>query len=162
LLKIPFIKSIFIAPSVGPNPPPAGGYSIWNPMEEKKVVEVVENKGIVGDRFFDVNCFKLQNGKIMNFPTSRNVSFINFENIEKIKKIYNVEEKDLRRNFIIKNLNVEFLLNKKFKIGNVLFLGVTLCRSCNHIEQATKIKGLSKILAPMGGLRAQCLCNGKF
>lgn len=159
MLKIPFVKSIFTAPPVGPNPPPAGGYETWNPMEEKKVVEVIENKGIIGDRFFDVSCFKLKNGATINFSSPRNVSLISFENFEKIKKIYNIEEKNLRRNFIIKNLNVEFLLNKKFKIGNALFLGVDLCKSCKHIEEVNKINGLAKVLAPIGGLRAQCLNN---
>lgn len=157
MLKIPLLKSIFIATPVGPNPPPAGGYTTWNSMEKKNVIEVVKNKGIIGDRFFDVECFKLKNGTTMSFSTSRNVSLISFENIERIKKIYNIEEKDLRRNFVVKNLDVELLLGKKFKIGDALFLGVGLCKSCKHIEEVNKIKDFSKVLAPIGGLRAQCL-----
>lgn len=162
MLKIPFVKSIFIAKPIGPNPPPAGGFPLSNPMEEKTNVLVIKNKGIVGDRFFDVNCFKLNNGKTINFSKSRNISFISFENIQKLQNIYDIKEKDLRRNVVMRNLDAKLLLNKKFKIGSVLFLGVELCKSCKHIEEVTKINGISKDLFSIGGIRAQSLSSGEI
>jgi hypothetical protein len=163
MLKIPFLKSIFIAKPAGPNPPPAGGYCVVNPMESLNSVELIANKGIIGDRFFDVSYFKLGE-KNIQFPTCRNVSLINIENIDKINLENNLklEEKDLRRNLILKNIKVELLLGRKFRIGGVEFLGVDLCKSCKHIEEVTNIKNLAKFLHPIGGLRAKVLCDGRI
>ena len=156
----PKIVKIFTTPSAGPNPPPAGGYSVWNKPIETQQAKVIFGKGIVGDRFFGVSHFKMFNGELKPFLSSRNVSFIGLEILEKIYEEYGILVDGLRRNFVTKGLNVESLVDKKFRVGNIQFIGVEPCKGCKHIEDAYNSPGLIKILLQKGGIRAKVLSNG--
>lgn len=159
-LIIPKLVGIFVIPPVGPNPPPAGGYKTWNKAIEVKEATLIKNKGIVGDRFFEVEQFKMPDGTLKFFSKSRNVSLISFEVLKSINEKFGILPADLRRNLIVIGIDLDRLVNKNFRIGGVEFLGVDTCKGCKHIEEVNNSKGLAKELFSKGGIRAKVLNDG--
>ena len=156
------VLSIFISkPIEDTNTPPAGGYKYANPMIAMNSVEIHKNKGIVGDRWYDVSHFKLQDNNLVKFKNPRNISLIDAQNIKEIKKKFpNLEPIDLRRNILTENLNLNSLINRYFKINDVLLKGVEFCKGCKHIEEYTKCEGLIDVLLLNGGIRAEVIESG--
>lgn len=153
------IVSIFIAPAAGPSPPPAGGYFNYNSMIKLQSAELVAGMGIVGDRWFGIDKFKLNNGKLKNFPHNRNVSLFAVEDFQKVKnKFPNIEIINLRRNIIVKGVQLEKI--NKIKINNVVLKLSGFCRACNHIEQVNNTQGLAEVLTSCGGARMEVLLDG--
>ncbi len=79
-------------------------------IEEFDSIDVVANKGILGDRHF----------KDFNDPYCQ-LSLIESENIDyyNIKYGLNIPYIDFRRNIITKGIQLNELVEKKFKIGEV-------------------------------------------
>lgn len=153
------VLSIFIAPPVGTNPPPAGGYSSFNQMIEIKKADLVQGMGIVGDRWFGVEKFQLKDGTLKNFSHKRHVSFFSVEDFLKIKNIFiDVKVINLRRNILLENIEINNM--NKIKINNVIFKFSGYCRACQHIEKVNNLPGLAKALYDIGGIRAEVLSSG--
>ena len=87
-------------------------------INEVEMVEVVKNKGIVGDRHF----------KDFNDPYCQ-ISLIEAENIDYYNSKYglNIDYVDFRRNIITKGIRLNDLVGKKLSIGDVVFEGID-CR----------------------------------
>ena len=104
-------------------------------IEEVKKVEVVEGKGIIGDRHF----------KEFNSPDSQ-LTLIEIENIDyyNYKNKLNISYLDFRRNIVTKGLSLNELVGKIFYISNVKVEGLDLCRPCLHLQdKLAKLKALS-------------------
>ena len=153
------ILGIYIAALCGPVPPPAGGHGKTNPMVSVEEVEAVKDKGLIGDRWFDVKQFRFQNGKLKDFSHPRQVSLISSKAIVKLKKKFDIEAIDLRRNLLVGGVEFEDCIGKKFSIGEVVLEGTGLCRACKHIDDVT-FPGVKDILKDFGGLRAKVLKSG--
>ena len=156
------VLNIFISkPVEDTTTPPAGGYNIVNPMFEINIAEVHKSKGIVGDRWYNVFHFKLPNKNLIKFKSIRNISLIDIKNIKEIQKEFpQIKPIDLRRNIITENLNINSLLNKYFKINDVILKGVEFCKGCKHLEEYTKCEGIIKSLLDHGGIRAEVIEGG--
>jgi hypothetical protein len=104
---------------------------------------------------------KLQDNNLVKFKNPRNISLIDAQNIKEIKKKFpNLEPIDLRRNILTENLNLNSLINRYFKINDVLLKGVEFCKGCKHIEEYTKCEGLIDVLLLNGGIRAEVIESG--
>lgn len=153
------LLSIFIADICGPDPPPAGGHGEINPMRQVEEIEVVSNKGIVGDRWFGVKEFRLKNGELRPFSHPRQISLISLDSINEIKESIDIEAIHLRRNLLIEGISLEDKVGKIIRIGEVILKGSGLCRSCKHIEDVTQ-PGVKDALFRIGGLRAEVIKGG--
>lgn len=153
------LLSIFIAPLCGPFPPPAGGYGKVNLMKEVNEVEAVEDRGLKGDRWFDVKEFRLPNGNLKPFSHERQVSLISIDAIKKLQETLDIEAIQLRRNLLVEGITLEDKVGKLIQIGDVILEGTGLCHSCKHIEDVT-VPGVQKILYDRGGLRAKVVQGG--
>ena len=79
-------------------------------IKEVKFIEVLANKGVVGDRHFsDYNDPYCQ----LTLIESENIDFYNF------KYGLNIPYIDFRRNVVTKGVRLNELVGKKLKIGNV-------------------------------------------
>ena len=156
------VSSIFIAEPVGPNPPPAGGFPTWNPMIEITQAEVVKDMGIIGDRWFGVTDFKLEDGRIKTFPHKRQVSLFELETFIQLKKKFPaLEAQALRRNILVTGMKLKEAESKNIIIGYVVLKLTGLCDSCEHIERTIGIEGISKAMRKYGGgIRAEVLQGG--
>ena len=123
------------------------------PIKEVNSIEVLANKGIVGDRHF--NDF--------NDPYNQ-LSLIESENIDEynIKFGLNIPYINFRRNIITKGIQLNDLIGKKLKVGNVELEGIELCRPCRHLTEMLNQKNILKEFMRKGGLRCQILSSSKI
>ena len=123
------------------------------PIKEVNSIEVLANKGIVGDRHF--NDF--------NDPYNQ-LSLTESENIDEynIKFGLDIPYINFRRNIITKGIQLNDLIGKKLQIGNVELEGVELCRPCRHLTEMLNQKNILKEFMRKGGLRCQILSSSKI
>lgn len=65
-----------------------------------------------------------------------------------------------RRNVVTRGIDLNALVGRRFRVGNVECLGQRLCEPCSHLERLTT-KGALKGLIHRGGLRADVLSDGE-
>ena len=123
------------------------------PIKEVNSIEVLANKGIVGDRHF--NDF--------NDPYNQ-LSLIESENIDayNIKFGLDIPYINFRRNIITKGIQLNDLIGKKLKVGNVELEGIELCRPCRHLTEMLNQKNILKEFMRKGGLRCRILSSSKI
>ena len=123
------------------------------PIKEVNSIEVLANKGIVGDRHFND----------LNDPYNQ-LSLIESENIDEynIKSGLDIPYINFRRNIITKGIQLNNLIGKKIQIGNVELEGVELCRPCRHLTEMLNQKNILKEFMRKGGLRCQILSSSKI
>ena len=123
-------------------------------MQEKSLIDVIANKGILDDRYFldNINDQDVQ------------ITLIESENIDYYNKISetNIPYIDFRRNIITKNIELNNLVGKNFNIGNVKLFGHRLCDPCKYLQDMIGDQKLVKKLINRGGLRCEALSSGKI
>tara|TARA_B100001057_G_scaffold25113_1_gene23139 strand:+ start:106 stop:546 length:441 start_codon:yes stop_codon:yes gene_type:complete len=122
-------------------------------IKEVNSINVVANKGILGDRHFQE----------FNDPFNQ-LSLIESENIDyyNIKYGLNIPYKDFRRNIITKGVKLNDLVGKKFQIGDVIVEGIDLCRPCRHLCEVLNQDNIIKEFLRRGGLRCQILSSSSI
>jgi MOSC domain-containing protein YiiM len=117
-------------------------------IEEVSSIEVLANKGVVGDRHFDE----------YNDPYNQ-LTLIESENIDYYNTKFGLDipYKDFRRNVVTKGIQLNDLIGKKIKIGNVEVEGIDLCRPCRHLTEVLNQSNILKEFLRRGGLRCQIL-----
>ena len=120
---------------------------------EVDTIEVLANKGVVGDRHFDE----------YNDPYNQ-LTLIEAENIDYYNAKYSLDipYKDFRRNIITKGISLNDLIGKKLKIGKAIAEGVDLCRPCRHLTEVLNQNNILKEFLRRGGLRCQILNSSKI
>ena len=122
-------------------------------IQEVESINVLANKGIVGDRHFDD----------YNDPYCQ-LSLIESENIDYYNTKFglNINYVDFRRNIITRGIELNHLVGKKLKIGNVEVEGIDLCRPCKHLTEILNQDNILKEFLRKGGLRCQILSSSKI
>tara|TARA_B100001250_G_C19490054_1_gene652664 strand:+ start:140 stop:586 length:447 start_codon:yes stop_codon:yes gene_type:complete len=122
-------------------------------IKEVKTINVLANKGIIGDRHFHDN----------NDPLNQ-ISLIESESIDdyNIKFGLNISYIDFRRNIITKGIRLNDLVGKKFKVGNADLEGIDLCRPCKHLSENLNQNNIIKEFLRKGGLRCRILSSAKI
>ena len=122
-------------------------------IKEVDSIEVLANKGIVGDRHFDD----------YNDPYCQ-LSLIESENIDYYNTKFglNIPYIDFRRNIITKGVRLNDLVGKKLLIGNVKVEGIDLCRPCRHLTEMLNQDNILKEFLRRGGLRCQILSSSNI
>lgn len=138
------IDSIYIARQSGELP---------MPVDE---IELVADKGIVGERNFEKD----------QWP-GQNVTFIEAEEIERFNATYgrDLEPGAFRRNIITRGVRLNELVGETFSIGGLEFYAVELCEPCATLGGYLATASLPaaevvKALVHRGGLRANVLSSG--
>ena len=128
-------------------------YSNNKKINEVSSIDVLENKGIVGDRHF----------KDFNDPYCQ-LTLIESENIEYYNTKYdlNISYVDFRRNVVTKGIKLNGLIGKKLLIGNVKVEVIDLCRPCKHLTEMLNQKNILKEFLKRGGIRCQILSSSKI
>tara|TARA_Y100001970_G_C14249395_1_gene870695 strand:- start:3830 stop:4276 length:447 start_codon:yes stop_codon:yes gene_type:complete len=117
-------------------------------IEEVLSIEVVANKGIIGDRHFHD----------YNSPYNQ-ITLIEAENIDYYNQKYesNISYIDFRRNIVTKGIELNDLINKKLLIGSAKIEVIDLCRPCRHLQEKLNYNNIIKEFLRRGGLRCQIL-----
>ncbi len=113
-------------------------------------VEAVPGEGLVGDRF-------------RGAPESkRQVTFIQAEHIEAAASFMGnapIDPALLRRNIVVKGINLFALKGKKFRVGTAVFEMTGLCYPCSRMEENLGEGGYNA-LRGHGGITARVLERG--
>ena len=79
-----------------------------------------------------------------------------------IKFGLNIPHINFRRNVVTKGIQLNDLIGKKLKLGNVELEGIELCRPCRHLTEMLDQKNILKEFMRKGGLRCQILSSSKI
>ena len=126
------------------------------PMNSVTNARAVVGRGLEGDRYFN------KAGTYSNDPGSgRDITLIEIEAIEALRRDYQIEldPSQARRNIVTQGVALNHLVDREFKIGDVILRGTRLCDPCSHLEKLTR-KGVMRGLIHRGGLRAEIVNGG--
>jgi len=119
--------------------------------------DVGTGRGLEGDRY----C--LGNGTFSPQPQKPDyeVTLIELEKIEAFCRESGLPftSSRARRNIVTQGVDLNSLVGKTFRIGEVLIRGIRLCEPCNHLAKTSFPEALSG-LAHKAGLRAQIMSEG--
>jgi len=120
-------------------------------IEELTSVECVAGQGLVGDRFFGYKeGFKGQ------------ITFIDQAAVDDLAERLDAGAIDpalFRRNVALEGADLNALIGKRFRIGEVTFSGSEECAPCYWMDEAVK-PGAFELLKGRGGLRCRILSDG--
>lgn len=105
-------------------------------MKELSYAEVVKDKGIKGDRYFEGN------GRYSDIPDVRDITLIEKEVLDALEQnqpplqessIF-LKPNEHRRNLTTEGVPLNYLVGKQFKIGDVVLEGGRLNFPCKYLE----------------------------
>jgi MOSC domain-containing protein YiiM len=135
------VEGIYIAAEHGELPEPV------------ESVRALAGRGLEGNRyFFDGQA-----------PPGTALTLIAAEAVEAMEQEHgiSIEPRESRRNVVTRGIDVNDLVGKRFRVGDVECRGVELCEPCTSLQAMTK-PGVIKGLAHRGGLNADILSDGEI
>ena len=110
-------------------------------------------KGLAGNRYY------FEDGA----GPGRALTLIAAEALEAMAREHGIEitAAESRRNVLTRGIDLNALVGKRFRVGDVECLGVELCHPCKTLESMTK-PGVIKGLTHRGGLNADILSDGEI
>jgi len=128
------------------------------PVEPTRALDqatAIPGVGLEGDRY------ALKQGTFYKPEPDFELTLIEAEAIEALQREYRIElaPGDARRNIVTRDVPLNHLVGRDFRIGDVRIRGIRLCEPCEHLQRVTG-KQLIKGLRHRGGLRAQILTQG--
>jgi MOSC domain-containing protein YiiM len=125
------------------------------PTEAVEEVRAIPGVGLEGDRY------ALKQGSFYKPEPDFELTLIEAEAIEAASREYSVElaTGEARRNIVTRDVPLNHLVGKEFRIGEVRIRGIRLCEPCDHLQRLTG-RAVIKSLRHRGGLRAQILTQG--
>jgi MOSC domain-containing protein YiiM len=124
------------------------------PVLEIDEVHAVPGKGLEGDYYYTGISPR-------DIEPARELTLIEQETLQALEVEYRISLKpaDSRRNLLTKNVPLNHLVGKEFRVGEVTLKGIRLCEPCSHLASLTADSVLPA-LVHRGGLRAQILTDG--
>jgi MOSC domain-containing protein YiiM len=115
-------------------------------------VRAVAGRGLEGNRYFYEEA-----------PRGRALTLIAAEAIEAFQAETGIPltAAESRRNVLTRGIDVNALVGKRFRIGDVECVGTELCEPCAHLESVTH-PGVVKGMVHRGGLNADILTDGEI
>ena len=107
-----------------------------------------QRAGLIGDRYNGDSC-------------KRQVTLIQWEHLAVLESIMGktITPELLRRNLVIKGINLLALKSRKFRIGEAVFQTTGFCHPCSRMEKILGAGGYNAMRGH-GGLTAQVLKGG--
>ena len=135
------VEGVFVTPEHGALPEPV------------ESVRAFAGRGLEGNRYvFDADA-----------PPGCALTLIAAEAVEAMEREHGIvlEARAARRNVVTRGVDVNDLVGKRFRVGDVECVGVELCEPCAHLQSLTK-PGIIKGLAHRGGLNADIVGDGRI
>jgi len=136
------VEAIFVAAERGELPAPVDR------------VHAYAGRGLEGNRYYWAEG---------NAPPGRAVTLIAAEAVDAVAQDgdVSIEPAATRRNVLTRGIDVNELVGRRFRIGDVECEGVELCEPCAHLESMTQ-PGIVKAFVHRGGLNADILTDGEI
>lgn len=144
----PKVLEIFIAPEAGAE------------MMSVNPASAVPGRGIIGDRYYVLS------GTFSKpeINPDQEITLIETEAFQELEEQHgiNLAYSESRRNVITQYVDLNNLVGKSFKVGDVTLRGMRLCEPCAYLSQKTGHSKLVKQWLHRAGLRAQIVTGGKI
>jgi len=108
-------------------------------------VRAVAGQGLEGDRHFHADGAR----------AGQALTLVSAENVEDV----GLAPGETRRQVTVRGVELNELVGKRFRVGEVECLGVELCEPCTHLEAMTR-PGIIKELAHRAGINADIVTGG--
>ena len=132
------VEAVFLAPAAEA------------PMVAADAVTVVAGRGLEGDRYFDgAGTFSEKGG------TGREITFADAAALEAA----GVAPLECRRNVVVSGVDLDGLIGRSFRVGELECVGRRRCEPCAHLQRLTR-PGVLRALVHRGGLRADVVAGG--
>ena len=115
------------------------------PLHAVDSVVAVAGKGLEGDRHYRERGAKA--GQALTLVDAEQVADVG------------LGEGETRRQLTVRGVDLNALVGKTFRVGEVECYGVELCEPCRHLESMTR-PGLMKDMAHCAGINADILSDG--
>jgi len=130
------------------------------PLQVVGTAQALAGRGLVGDRYAaKAGTFTPTDGSGVGYD----LTLIEAEVLDELLLDENrrLDYAEARRNVITRGIDLNALVGRRFRIGDVECLGQRLCEPCSHLERLTT-KGVLRGLIHRGGLRADVLTDGSI
>jgi MOSC domain-containing protein YiiM len=108
-------------------------------------VRAVAGKGLEGDRHFHEE----------GAPAGQALTLVEAEVVEDV----GLRAGETRRQLTVRGVELNELVGKRFRVGEVECFGVELCEPCAHLEELTR-PGMIKALVHRAGINADIVAGG--
>ena len=109
------------------------------------------DRGLEGDRYFDGR------GTFSNWHgRGHDLTLVEGEVLDEL----GISTEEARRNVVTRGIDLNALVGRAFRIGEVACLGQRLCEPCAHLERLADRPGILRALVHRGGLRADVVSDG--
>jgi MOSC domain-containing protein YiiM len=127
------------------------------PMTAHDSAILLPGKGIEGDRY------ATGKGKYSEFPDIREVTLIEIETIEALKRDHGIElaTKDHRRNLTTRDVPLNHLVGKRFRVGDTVLEGGRLNTPCRYLDLVTGLT-VCDLLEHRSGLNCSIVQGGRI
>jgi hypothetical protein len=122
------------------------------PMDLIDAAQAQTGRGLEGDRYFD------RAGTFSNpHSNGHDLTLIEAEVVDEL----GLPPAEARRNVVTRGIDLDALVGRRFRVGEVECVGRRLCEPCAHLQRLTH-RGILRDLVHRGGLRADVLGDGKI
>ena len=141
------VEGIYIAPTVGV------------PMQALESALAVAGRGLEGDRYAaGAGTFTPRAGRRPGYD----LTLVAAEVLDELAAAGQAMDfAGTRRNVLTRGVDVNALVGRRFRIGDVLCEGRRLCEPCVHLDRLSG-PGILRPLIHRGGLRADVLTDGEI
>lgn len=138
------VEGIYVAPAAGAS------------MAELAEADAVPGRGLRGDRYHEGRGFFSRPGR-----SGQDITLIAAEALDALRAEEGIELAlaEARRNVLTRGIDLNALVDGRFRLGEVECLGRRWCEPCAHLQQLTR-PGVLRGLVHRGGLRADILTPG--
>lgn len=123
-----------------------------SPVKPLTEVDAIQNRGLAGDHY-------------KGTPSStRHVTLIQAEHLAAVSSFMNIPDLDpglVRRNIVVKGINLLALKDKQFYVGEALLEMTGLCHPCSQMEEILGEGGYNAMRGH-GGITARIIKGGKI
>ena len=132
-------------------------------IDERTEVEALAGKGLRGDRYFS----GIETGTFVEWGPDEerrdgyDLTLIEQEALTAIEREAGIElaPGEHRRNVETRDVALDHLVGRRFRVGDAVCRGNRLCEPCDHLQRITQ-DGVLQALVHRGGLRADVLEDG--
>jgi MOSC domain-containing protein YiiM len=130
------------------------------PMQLVETAQAVAGRGLAGDRYAaKAGTFTPADGTGVGYDlTLVQAEVLDDLLLDEDRRLGYAEA---RRNLVTRGIDLNALVGRRFRVGEVECLGQRLCEPCSHLERLTT-KGVLRGLIHRGGLRADVVTGGSI
>ena len=126
-------------------------------MIEQRSAELIAGVGIKGDRY----AIGVDTGTYSPQPDVREVTLIEIETLEALARDHDItlDPQEHRRNLTTRDVPLNHLVGRRFRVGDVVLEGGRLNTPCRYIDMITQ-KTICDLLEHRSGLNCRIVSGG--